>query len=62
MSSQNFWKFVHVEIPQPGSHNQVDHGGHTEQLRLVDRDLVQQIKENIHQMVFWQSPKLLKLF
>ena len=39
VSSQNFWKFVHVKIPQAGSHYQVDHCGHTEQLRLVDRDL-----------------------
>ena len=40
MSSQNFWKFVQVKIPQSGGDNQVDHGGHTEQLRLIHRDLV----------------------
>ena len=39
MSSENFWKFVHVKIPQSGCYNQVNHGGHTEQLCLVDRDL-----------------------
>ena len=39
MSSQDFGKFVHVKIPQSGSDDQVDHGRHAEQLRLVDRDL-----------------------
>ena len=39
MSSQDFGKFVHVKIPQSGCYNQVNHGGHTEQLCLVDRDL-----------------------
>ena len=38
---QYLGKVVHIKVSQTRTDYQVYHGGHTEQLRLVDRDLSQ---------------------
>ena len=39
MCSKNSRQFFHVQSPQPGSDNEVHHGDHAVQLRLVHGDL-----------------------
>ena len=39
MSSQDSWKFVHVQPPDSGHDYQLNEGNHAEQLGLVDGDL-----------------------
>ena len=43
VSPQNLGQFVHVEDPDPGVDDQVYHGGHAEQLSLVNRNLERKV-------------------
>ena len=38
MCSENSGQFFHVQSPEPGGHDEVHHGDHAVQLRLVHRD------------------------